>query len=72
MLLTNDGALANRLMHPSAEVEKVYRVTVDGYDSGALERLRAVREVDGYRIQPPRVELVPGSGQPRDTHSDHS
>lgn len=63
LLLTNDGALANRLMHPSAEVEKVYRVTVDGYDSGALERVRAVREVDGAPIQPPGVELVRVQGR---------
>ena len=28
LLLTNDGAFANRLMHPRGEVAKVYEVTV--------------------------------------------
>ncbi len=30
LLLTNDGELAHRLMHPSHELDKVYRVTVVG------------------------------------------
>lgn len=29
LLLTNDGELANRLSHPSGEVRKVYRATLD-------------------------------------------
>lgn len=29
LILTNDGNLANRLMHPSQQVEKVYKATVD-------------------------------------------
>jgi 23S rRNA pseudouridine2605 synthase len=30
LLLTNDGDLANRLMHPSFKVDKVYEATVEG------------------------------------------
>ena len=30
LLLTNDGDFANKLMHPKHEVNKTYRVTVDG------------------------------------------
>ncbi len=30
LLLTNDGELANKLMHPSQEVDKVYEAEVDG------------------------------------------
>lgn len=50
ILLTNDGALAQRLTHPSFEVPKTYRVQVAGGPVGesALAKLRAgVRLEDG-------------------------
>src|SRR5919198_1365340 len=40
LLLTNDGDLAHRLMHPSFGIEKEYVVEVEGSPSrGALRRL---------------------------------
>lgn len=50
ILLTNDGALAQRLTHPSFEVPKTYRVRVGGGSVGenALAKLRkGVRLEDG-------------------------
>lgn len=42
MLLTNDGELAHRLMHPSHEVPKTYLATVTGSVPRGLGRtLRA-------------------------------
>ena len=35
LLLTNDGALTHRLLHPSHQVDKVYLVTVRGDIRGA-------------------------------------
>lgn len=59
LLLTDDGAFANALTHPSHEVDKVYRVTVSGDAAAALPRLRAMREIDGEPIRAPRAELSP-------------
>lgn len=39
LLLTNDGELANRLMHPSWEVDKTYLATVEGRVGKAVVRL---------------------------------
>lgn len=41
LILTNDGALANQIMHPSKSVPKVYEVKVFGHvDSALLKKLR--------------------------------
>ena len=60
LLLTNDGALANAVMHPRNEVRKVYRVEVDGNVIAALPILRAPMELDGYRIRPAEVTDLGG------------
>lgn len=62
LLLTNDGEFANRLMHPSHEVEKVYRVWVHSYSPEGLEKLKEPIVLDGYRIRPPKVRLTDESG----------
>jgi 23S rRNA pseudouridine2605 synthase len=47
LLLTNDGELAHRLMHPSFEVPKTYLATVNGsVPRGLGKRLRAGIELD--------------------------
>ena len=58
LLMTNDGALMQRLIHPSFEVSKTYAVTVAGAVSGAAQRLHAVRDLDGEPVRPAQVELL--------------
>jgi 23S rRNA pseudouridine2605 synthase len=62
LLLTNDGLLAHRLMHPSHEVDKVYEAEVKGRpDAAALARLRSGIELDDGPTAPAQVrELAPG------------
>lgn len=62
LLFTSDGEFANRLMHPSREVEKEYEVWVRGYAPGGEEKLARPIVLDGYRIRPPRVRLLGAEG----------
>lgn len=50
LLLTDDGALTNRLLHPSHRVEKEYLVWVQGELSGAIEQLRRPMTLEGERM----------------------
>ena len=47
LIMTNDGELTHRLIHPSGEAEKVYQVRVYGPVAGAPERLEALRDLEG-------------------------
>ncbi len=62
LLFTNDGEFANALMHPKHQVDKVYEVTVVGFSSEALEKLKLPVTLDGYTIQPPQLELIRQEG----------
>lgn len=64
LLFTNDGELAQRLLHPRHQVDKVYLVTVRGDIRGAAERLMAITELDGEPIAPAQAaELARHEGQ---------
>lgn len=58
LLLTNDGEFANKVMHPKAEVDKIYEVWVKGYSEMGLSTLRQPMEIDGYTIRTPKVKVL--------------
>jgi len=59
VLLTDDGELAGRLMHPRYHVEKEYRVVVRGRPGeDALRRLSEGMVVRGERFEPADVEVL--------------
>ena len=62
LLLTNDGELANCLMHPRGEVDKTYEVWAKHYRPVSVELLRRPIELDGRRIHPPGVRLLSAQG----------
>jgi 23S rRNA pseudouridine2605 synthase len=66
LLLTNDGDLANRLLHPRYGVEKTYRATVRGrLTRRDVERLRDGIRLPEFRTEPAKLRVVA-------VRSDHS
>ncbi len=55
LLFTNDGAFAHHLMHPSHEINKTYRVTVNNCSIEGIERLKRPMTLDGYPLRVPDV-----------------
>lgn len=59
LLLTNDGDLAHRLMHPRYKVPKTYRITVAGHFAPAARaRLQAGVVLDGRLAVPDQVRVL--------------
>ena len=62
VLLTDDGELAGRLMHPRYHVEKEYRVVVTGQPhEDALRQLSEGMVVSGERFEPAEVRVLDGT-----------
>lgn len=63
LLFTNDGDFANKVMHPSHEMTKTYRVYVGGEEiRRKLELLKQPIRIDGRMTTPARVELLEDNG----------
>lgn len=59
LILTNDGAFANAMMHPSKHVPKTYRVTVrPGITNEQAEILATGIEIEGRMTAPAEVHIL--------------
>ena len=58
LILTNDGDFANKMLHPTHEVDKIYEVWVKNAGKTGIEKMRSPLMIDGYRIRPAQVELL--------------
>lgn len=59
LILTNDGELAYRLIHPKFEVVKTYIATIEGKpNNDELEKFRNGLEIDGYITSDAEIEIL--------------
>ncbi len=59
LIMTNDGEIANMIMHPKHNITKVYEVKVFGSVSfGMLKKIQAGIELDGDFVKPLSVRVV--------------
>lgn len=59
LILTNDGDLCNRLLHPSNEIPKTYLVKIEGFlDYDAIERLKRGVYIDGVKTKKCNIRIA--------------
>ncbi len=62
LLLTNDGDVTHKLLHPSFHVDKEYHVWVSGSIERALPVLRGPLTIDGQLLAPAQIDVMQDNG----------
>ena len=58
IILTNDGDLTNKLLHPSKMIDKVYLAKIKGIITGVeINKLKNGVKIDNYKTSPAKVKL---------------
>jgi len=64
LLLTNDGELAQKILHPSHETSKSYEALVKGLPAkGRIKALETGIELEGRRTWPAKITIIKGNEQ---------
>jgi len=59
LIMTSDGALANKLTHPKNHIPKTYHVKISSFVTPEqLKALNSPMEIDGYTIKPAKAEVL--------------
>ena len=59
LLLTNDGELMNKIIHPSFQIEKVYQVKIDKKLSREiLNRIEKGIRIEDYITSPAKIRII--------------
>ena len=60
LILTNDGALTQKLTHPSFEVKRIYQVTVKGFLGGdnIAKIEKGGLKIEDYKTSPCRIKIL--------------
>ena len=58
IILTNDGELTNKLLHPRNNIDKIYLAKVSGILTGSdIHKLEDGVKIDNYKTSPAKVKL---------------
>lgn len=64
LLLTNDGDLANKLMHPKYHIYKTYTADIEGSITDVeIENLKKGVIIEDYKTAPAKVKLIKNLGR---------
>ena len=59
LILTNDGEIANKIMHPKHEISKIYHATIkDELNAAVIKKLSEPIEIDGRMTLPAKISIV--------------
>lgn len=59
LLLTNDGDIYNKIIHPKKEIEKRYLATVKGsFSKEELEKFKTGVDIGGYITAPAKIKVI--------------
>ena len=69
LLMTNDGELAQKLLHPKFEINKTYQVTIRGHiDPKKIQALEQGIDLDGRQTWPARITVQEKSDKTTTLH----